>query len=121
MGPISLRTVATSSFLSSSVFCNAGFQRDERVNRLAFDRVRITDNCGLRQLSVRYEGRFDFCGSHPVSGYVDNVVNAAGDLIVAVFVSPAAVTGEVFARELREVGVEDPFGIAVYAHHLSRP
>jgi len=83
--------------------------------------VRITDNGGLGHVLVGYEGRFDLSGPHPVTGYVDDVVNAAGDLIVAVLVAFAAVTGEVPARELREVGVEHPLGISVHAHHLTRP
>jgi hypothetical protein len=56
-----------------------------------------------------------------VTGYVDDVVHAARDPVVAVFVTPAAVAGEVEARVLDEIGLEETFGITEHAAHHARP
>ena len=63
----------------------------------------------------------DFGGAHAVTGDVDDVVHAAGDPVVAVLITPAAVAGEVDAGELDEVGLLEALGIAVHAAHHARP
>ena len=52
---------------------------------------------------------------------VYDVIYAPGDPVVAVFVSTAAVTGEVEAFVLLEVGFFKAFVIAIDGTHLSRP
>ncbi len=81
----------------------------------------ITDNRRLGDLRMGDEGAFHFRRSHSMSGYVDNVVNAARDLIVAVLVSSCTVSCRVVARELLEVGFLEALGIAVNAAHEARP
>ena len=52
---------------------------------------------------------------------VDDVIYAAGDPVVAIFVSAATVTGEVEAFVLLKVGFFKAFVIAIDGAHLSRP
>jgi len=45
-----------------------------------------------------------------VTGHVDNVVNTAGDLVVAVLVPAGTVSGGIVAGELLEVGFLERLG-----------
>src|SRR6185295_8594708 len=54
-------------------------------------------------------------------GHIDDVVDAAGDPIVAVHVPAAAVTGEIHALEGRKVGLHEALVIAEHGAHLPRP
>jgi hypothetical protein len=56
-----------------------------------------------------------------VAGNVDDVVDATGDPVVAVFVAARAVAGEVVARIRREVGLHEPLVIAIDRPHLTWP
>jgi hypothetical protein len=56
-----------------------------------------------------------------VAGHVDDVVDAAGNPVVAIGVASCAVAGEVHAGELLEIGVDEPLMIAVHRAHLARP
>ena len=83
-------------FLAQRVVASlAGHQRDIGVDALALDGVRIADDGGLRHLVVGDQRRFDLGRAHAVAGDVDDVVDAAGDPVVAVLVAAAAVAGEV--------------------------
>ena len=59
--------------------------------------------------------RLDLGGAHAVAGDVDDVVDAADDPVVAVLVAAAAVTGEVVAGVLAEVGLVEALRVAVDA------
>ena len=99
IGPISLRTQATSSLRRSSRRLLARHQGDIGVDALALDVVRIADDGGLRHLRMRDQRRFHLRRAHAVAGDVDHVVDAAGDPVIAVRVAPAAVAGEVLVRD----------------------
>ena len=77
----------------------AGHQRDIGVDALALDVVRIADDGGLRHFRMRDQRAFDFGGAEAMAGDVDDVVDAAGDPVIAVVVAAAAVAGEVLARD----------------------
>ncbi len=77
----------------------AGHQRDVGVDALALDVVRVADDRGLGDLRVGDERALDLGRAHAVAGDVDDVVDAAGDPVVAVGVAAAAVAGEVLARD----------------------
>ena len=47
----------------------------------------------------------DLGGAEPMAGDIDDVVDAAGDPVIAVGVAPAAVAGEIFALVGGEVGL----------------
>jgi len=100
---------------------DAALQGDIGVNRLALDFVGITDDRRFGDLGMGHEGAFHFRRSHAVTGDVDDVVDAAGDLIVAVLVPPAAVAGDIVAGELFEVGLLKALGIPIDAPHDARP
>ena len=59
------------------------------------------------------EGGLDFHGAEAVAADVDDVVDAAHEPEVAVFVAAGAVAGEVGAGDLGEVGFDETFVVAV--------
>ena len=104
--------------------CGAFLQRDERGNRLSFDLVRAADDGGFRDGGVIDERAFDLHRADPVSCHVDDIVDAAEQPEVAVFVTLGAVAGHVdaaapFVPVLPDVAVR----IAVDAaqHRWPRP
>ena len=78
----------------------AGLQRDEGVDRVAFDVVRITDDRGLSHGRVPPDRALDLSGAKIVPRHDDDVVDASGDPVVAVLVAQAAVTGKNTCREI---------------------
>src|SRR5262249_33859584 len=91
------------------------------VDALPLDVVRIADHGGFRALRMRDERALDLGGAEPVSGHVDHVVDPAGDPVVAVFVAPTAVTGEVLAWVALEVGVDEALMVAIDGAHHAGP
>src|SRR5579872_3055760 len=70
---------------------------------------------------MRHQRAFDFRGAHAMAGYVDDVVDAAGDPVKAVGIAAAAVAGEVFSLEGREIGLLETGVIAIDGAHLPGP
>src|SRR5437899_353875 len=70
---------------------------------------------------VRDQRALHLGGAQPVPADVDHVVDAAGDPVIAVLVTAAAVAGEVLAGEGAEVRLAEPIGIAEDAAHDPRP
>src|SRR3546814_3944785 len=60
-------------------------------------------------------------GAHAVARDVDDVIDAAGDPVIAIRVAPAAVAREIIARIGREIGLEEALVIAPHRAHLPRP
>ncbi len=75
----------------------ARHQGDVAIDALALDVVRVTHDGRFGDEVVRDERRFDFGRAQAVTGDVQDVVHAARDPVVAVFVAPAAVTREILA------------------------
>src|SRR3546814_16670961 len=64
----------------------------------------------------------DVCSSDlAVARDVDDVIDAAGDPVIAIRVAPAAVAREIIARIGREIGLEEALVIAPHRAHLPRP
>src|SRR5262249_59188982 len=74
-----------------------------RVYALALDVVRVADDGGLGNLRVSNEGGLDFGRPEPMAGYIDDVVDPAGDPVIAVGIASAAIPGEIFTRIRRKV------------------
>ena len=70
---------------------------------------------------MRDQRALDFGGAHAMAGDVDDVVDAAGDPVIAVGVAAAAVAGEVLAGIGREIGLLEALMVAVDRAHLARP
>ena len=98
-----------------------GFQCDVGVNGVAFDVVLVADDGGFGDGGVAADGALDFGGSEVVPADDDDVIDTAGDPVVAVVVSAAAVAAEISAGVCREVRVEEPLLIAVDGLHLAGP
>src|SRR4030095_733904 len=82
----------------------ADIERHERVDRLAFDLVRVADDRGFRDLRMRDERRSDFGGTDAMAGRVHDVAHPAGDPVIPVLVPAAAVAGEIESGISLEIG-----------------
>ena len=121
IGPISLRTWATRALLQIVGRLDPGVQGDIGVDALALDVVGETDDGGLGHVVVQDQGALDLGGAHAVARDVDDVVDPAGDPVIAVLVAAAAVAGEILAGIGREIGLEEPLVIAPDGAHLAGP
>src|SRR5262249_1229957 len=92
-----------------------------RVYALALDVVRVADDGGLGNLRVSNEGGLDFGRPEPMAGYIDDVVDPAGDPVIAVGIASAAIPGEIFTRIRRKVRLHEAVVVAVDSAHLSGP
>jgi hypothetical protein len=81
----------------------------------------MSNNCGFRHLLVRNERAFYFGRPHPVTGNIDDVIDAAGDPIIAICITPTAIACEIFPRVGRKIDLFETFMIAVDRTHLARP
>ena len=96
----------------------AEVQRDIGINALALDIMWGSLPQRFSDFRVGDEGALDFCCAHPVARYVDHVVNAARDPVVAILIPRAAVAGEVAAWICGEIGFDEALVIAVDRAHL---
>src|SRR3546814_14590249 len=71
------------------------------------DVVGEADHRGLGDQRVEHQRAFDLGGSHAVARDVDDVIDAAGDPVIAIRVAPAAVAREIIARIGREIRSEE--------------
>ena len=99
----------------------AAAQDDEGEDRLAADFVRLPDDCRLRDRWVRDQRALDFGRAQAMPSDIHDVVNAAEQPVVPLFVALAAITGEVLAREAAPVGLLVALGIAVDTAQHRRP
>ena len=112
---------ATSSVRSESLGRRALLQGHVRVDALPLISCGKPDHGGLGDVVVRDQRALDLGGAEAVAADVDDVVDAAGDPVVAVLVAAAAVAGEVEAGEGAEVRLAEAIRVAVDAAHDSRP
>ncbi|MND68594.1 hypothetical protein D3C80_600490 [compost metagenome] len=96
-------------------------ERDIGVNSLAFNVMRNADYRRFGDFRMRDQGGFDFGGAQTVAGHVQNVVDAASDPVVSVFVTARAVTAEIHAFKGGEVGLLEAIVIAEQGSRLARP
>ena len=83
--------------------------------------MRIAHHSGFGHRLVGHQGAFDFGRPEAVAAHVDDIVDAAGDPVVAVLVPTGPVPGEVVARVLGEVGLAEPLVIAMHGTGLTGP
>jgi len=81
-------------------------QGDEATNALPLDMMRISDNGGLCNGGMGDESGLDLGGADAMTGYVEDIVDAAGDPDVIVLISSGAVSREVVAGIRGHVDVE---------------
>src|SRR6202043_485086 len=93
---------------------DACHQRHIGVDALALDVVGIADHGGFRHLGMRDQRAFDFGGAHAMAGDVDDVIDAAGDPVIAVGVAAAAIAGKIFALVGREIGLFEAGVVAIH-------
>ena len=56
-----------------------------------------------------------------MAGHVDHVIHASGNPVITVSISASAVSSEISAGELAEVGLEETLMIAIDCAHLAGP
>ena len=71
-------------------------QRDISINALPLHIMRGADHCGFGYFRMGHQGAFHFCCPHAVTGYVDHIIDPAGNPVIAVRVPPATVASEIF-------------------------
>ena len=81
----------------------------------------IADHRRFGDVGVRDERGFDFRRAHAVARDIDDIVDPAGDPVIIVGIALAAVTGKIFALIGAEIGLDEPFMVAIDAARLSRP
>ncbi|MNZ61757.1 hypothetical protein D3C78_798580 [compost metagenome] len=81
----------------------------------------VTDRSGLGDALVQHQGAFHFGGADTVAGHVDHIVDAPGDPVVAIFIAPRAIAGEVVTGIRLEIGVDHALRVAIDATDLRRP
>jgi len=89
-------------------FVHIMVQCDISKDALPFDFMRETDNCSFSDIRVRSKSRLDFRSAQSVTGNIDNVIDTAGDFVIAIGIAFRAVAGEVSAGELHKVILDKP-------------
>src|SRR5690606_18369899 len=85
----------------------------ERINALSFEVVRIADHRRFANCRVFADSTFNFRRTEVVTGDDNDVVNASGNAVIAIFIAFAAVARKVFARECREIRLAESLVIAI--------
>ena len=83
--------------------------------------MRIADNRGLGHFWMCHQGRFNFGCSHPVAGYIQHIINTAGDPKIAILITAGTVTGEIATREGGKIGFDESLMVAIDGSHLAGP
>ena len=99
----------------------AGVQGYEGVDGLALNVVRKAHDRRFRDLRMRDQRAFDLRGADAMARDVDDIVDAAGDPVIAVLVAAAAVAGEIEAGIGLEIGLEEARVVAPHGAHLAGP
>jgi phosphoribosylanthranilate isomerase len=109
-------------FLAEFVgFSDALLEGDEGIEALAFDVVRHGGDGGFGDFRMADEGAFDLGGADAMTGDVDDVIDAAHEPVIAVFIDATAVAGEVDVGVHGEVGVDEAVVIAPGGAHHAGP
>ena len=96
IGPITVRTCATSFFLRSSDAWKPSLSVTYTyMPSFTFDVVRITDDCGLCNRLVSHQGRLYLGRAEPMTRDINNGVDPSHEPIIAVIVKAGTVAGEV--------------------------
>src|SRR5262249_50285419 len=96
-------------------------KRYERHNTLAFQIVRAAHDRGFRYGRMADESAFHFHCADSMSGNIDDVVDAAHDPEISIFVAARAVTGEVHVGDFAPVLPFIAFRISINRAHHRRP
>ena len=70
---------------------------------------------------MQHERAFHLGSAHAVARYVDDVVNTAGNPVIAIFIPAAAVACKIFACIGRKIGLHETVVIAINGACLARP
>ncbi len=120
--PMRSATVARMPSTVCSSPCQVALQRDERDDRLAGVLVVLADHRRLGDVGVGDDRRLDLGRGEPVTGDVDDVVDAPDHPQVAVPVSASGVADEVgLVAEALEVGLDETLVLLVERAQHRRP
>src|ERR1700686_4621416 len=83
--------------------------------------MRKSNDGGLCHLRMSDQGAFDFRGTQPVTGDIDDIVYTTRNPVIAVRIAPRAIAGEIHTLKGLEVRVDEALMVAVDSTHLSGP
>ena len=95
--------------------------RDEGIDALALDVMRIADHRRFSDGIVQHQGAFYFGSANAVAGDIDHVIYSAGNPVVTVFVAACTIAREVITGVGLEIGVDHALMVAIDAANLARP
>ena len=81
----------------------------------------IADHGRFGNLAMGAPGAFDLGGAHAMAGHIDHIIDTTGNPVIAVFVTPAPVTGEILALVGARNRSDEAFVIAIDRAHLAGP
>ncbi|MCY1178083.1 hypothetical protein D9M73_184180 [compost metagenome] len=81
----------------------------------------VTDHSRFGDAVMQHQRAFHFGGTDTVAGYIDHIVDAPGDPVVAIGIAAGTVASEVIAGHGLEVGVDHALVVAIDATDLPRP
>src|SRR6516165_10552656 len=83
--------------------------------------MRKANDSSFRDVLVSDERALNLGCPHPVARDVDDIIDAPGDPVIPVAIASTAISGEIFARIGREIGLHEAFMITKNGTHLARP
>src|SRR4029079_17217890 len=94
---------------------------DERDERLAFQFIWTANHRRFGDLLIAHKRALDFRGADAMTGYVEDVIDAADNPKIPVFVLPATIAREVTALHFAPVNVLVSLRIAPDSAQHARP
>src|SRR5712691_8824583 len=104
-GPDLFGDMLAQFFTQGGLGAEATFEGDEGNQRLTFEIIRSADHRGLGNFWMADERALDLRGADAMAGNIEDIIDAANDPEIAVFVLPAAITGEVAALDLAPINL----------------
>ena len=69
---------------------------------------------------MRHQSGFNFRSTHAMAGNIDDIVDAAGDPVIAIGIAATAVTGKIVAGYV-EIRIDKALVITIHGPHLAGP
>ena len=100
---------------------NTSHECDISINTLTFNIMWKTDHSSLSHCIMQNQRALHFGRAHAMTRDIDNIINPAGDPIIAILVPACAITGKIFTWEHLEIGINKALMITVDCAHLPGP
>ena len=88
-------------------------ERDIAINALPLNIMREPNDSRLSNQFVEYQGAFNLRRAHAMPRNIDDIVDPAGNPVIAVVVATAAVASEIFALIGRKIRLHETVVISI--------